>query len=114
MAMGFLFLFLHKNIWCGYSLEAFQQGASTEYLHGFWWRNKKNISTFQLRKKCLIWRYVLPIRMSILGNSNEYSQYMLCWSNKKMNILTLLLLNTTCPVLANSVDPDHLASEEAN
>ena len=26
----------------------------------------------------------------------------------------LLLLNTTCPVLANSVDPDQLASEEAN
>ena len=28
--------------------------------------------------------------------------------------LTLLLLNTSCPVLANSVDPDQLASEEAN
>ena len=28
--------------------------------------------------------------------------------------LTLLLLNTTCPVLANSVDPDQLASEETN
>ena len=28
--------------------------------------------------------------------------------------LTLLLLNMTCPVLANSVDPDRLASEEAN
>ena len=27
---------------------------------------------------------------------------------------TFLLLNTTCPVLANSVDPDQLASEEAN
>ena len=26
-------------------------------------------------------------------------------------ILNLLLLNTTCPVLANSVDPDQLASE---
>ena len=26
----------------------------------------------------------------------------------------LLLLDTTCPVLANSVDPDQLASEEAN
>ena len=30
------------------------------------------------------------------------------------NGLTLLLLNTTCLVLANSVDPDQLASEEAN
>ena len=28
--------------------------------------------------------------------------------------LTLLLLNMTCPVLTNSVDPDLLASEEAN
>ena len=28
--------------------------------------------------------------------------------------LALLLLNTTCPALANSVDPDQLASEEAN
>ena len=28
--------------------------------------------------------------------------------------LTLLLLNTTCHVLANRVDPDQLASEEAN
>ena len=29
-------------------------------------------------------------------------------------LLTLLLLNTSCPILANSVDPDQLASEEAN
>ena len=28
--------------------------------------------------------------------------------------LTLLLLNSTCPVLANSVDIDQLASQEAN
>ena len=28
--------------------------------------------------------------------------------------LSLLFLNTTCPVLANSADPDQLASEEAN
>ena len=28
--------------------------------------------------------------------------------------INLLLLNMTCPVLANSVDPDQLASEEAN
>ena len=28
--------------------------------------------------------------------------------------LNLLLLNTTCPVLANNEDPDQLASEEAN
>ena len=28
--------------------------------------------------------------------------------------LTLLLLSMTCPVLANRVDPDQLASSEAN
>ena len=28
--------------------------------------------------------------------------------------LLILLLNTTCPVLTNSVDPDKLASKEAN
>ena len=33
---------------------------------------------------------------------------------KKKQNLILLLLNMTCPVLANSVDPDQLASEEAN
>ena len=32
----------------------------------------------------------------------------------KFLFLALLLLNTTCPVLANSVDPDQLASEEAS
>ena len=36
-----------------------------------------------------------------------------CWDNEGV-ILTLVLLNTTCPVLANSADPDQLASEEAN
>ena len=29
-------------------------------------------------------------------------------------VLTLPLLNMTCPVIANSLDPDQLASEEAN
>ena len=29
-------------------------------------------------------------------------------------LITILLLNTTCPVLANSLDPDQLASSEAH
>ena len=29
-------------------------------------------------------------------------------------LLTILLLNMTSPILVNSVDPDQLASEEAN
>ena len=36
------------------------------------------------------------------------------FSNEFVLSLTLLLLNTSCPVLANSLDPDQLASEEAN
>ena len=36
------------------------------------------------------------------------------WSGPSFICLTLLLLNTTCPVLANSEDPDQLASSEAN
>ena len=36
----------------------------------------------------------------------------ICYNSKWH--LTLLLLNMTCPVLANNVDPDQLASEEAN
>ena len=35
-------------------------------------------------------------------------------SHPVMNYLTLLLLHTSWLVLANSVDPDQLASEEAN
>ena len=33
---------------------------------------------------------------------------------KLLGFLTLLLLNTSCPALANSIEPDQLASEEAN
>ena len=38
------FLFVNKNICCGYSLEAPRRGASNVYpQHMFSWRNKKNI-----------------------------------------------------------------------
>ena len=43
--------------------------------------------------------------------------WMICTSAKMLktrHTLTLLLQNTTCSVLANSADPDQLASEEAN
>ena len=36
------------------------------------------------------------------------------WHGLIFEFSTPLLLNTTCPILANSVDPDHLASGEAN
>ena len=57
--------------------------------HKISWQNKKNISIFRMKKKPhLIWSYDL--------------------------ILTLVLLNPDIPCLCNSVDPDQLASEEAN
>ena len=47
----YFFLFLHENIYCGYSLEAPQRGASNEYpQHMFSCTNKKNINIFQLKK----------------------------------------------------------------
>ena len=49
--------------------------------------------------------HILVCRCDI--NFNEVLTYCLFY-------LSLLLLNMTCPVLANSIDPDQLASEEAN
>ena len=41
--LGYFFLFLHKNICCGYSLEGPHQGTSNEYLqHMFLWRIEEN------------------------------------------------------------------------
>ena len=52
-----IFLFLHKNICCGYSLEVPHWGTSNEYpQHMFLWRNKKNI----FLDNPLIWSYVPP------------------------------------------------------
>ena len=46
-----IFLFLHKNICCGYSLEVPQRGTSNEYpQHMFLWSNKEKINTFGLKK----------------------------------------------------------------
>ena len=46
-----VFLYLHKNIYCGYLLETPQWGTSNEYPQSsFLWRWKKNINTFWLKK----------------------------------------------------------------
>ena len=45
------FLFLHESIWCGYSLDVPQRGASNEYpQHIFLWGVKNNIHTFPMKK----------------------------------------------------------------
>ena len=41
--LGYFFLFLHKNIGCGYSLEAPHRGSSNEYQQPmFLWRTREN------------------------------------------------------------------------
>ena len=52
----------------------------------------------------------------LLQRKSEKKKIIWTSSNKSFAdlCLTLLLLNTTCPVLANSVDLDQLASEEAH
>ena len=62
--------------------------------------------------------HVFNVAPDIRGIQNEYfflflHENILLVLNRSA-LLTLLLLNMTCPVLANSVDPDQLASEEAN
>ena len=59
-----IFLFLHKNICCGYSLEVPLRGTSNEYPQQmFLWRNKKNKGSDQpawaaLPANCIIAFYV--------------------------------------------------------
>ena len=55
------FLFLQKNIYCRYSLDASQHGASTDYQHyTFSWRNKE-------KKNCVL---------SGVMRQEEYFNYM--------------------------------------
>ena len=42
--LGYFFLFLHKNICCGYSLEAAHQGASNEYQQPMFMENWRKLS----------------------------------------------------------------------
>ena len=46
-----IFLFLHENVCCGYSLKASHRSTSNEYpQHMFSWWNKKNINIFGWKK----------------------------------------------------------------
>ena len=42
--LGYFFLFLHKNICCGYSLEVLHQGASNEYPKHVFMANWRKLS----------------------------------------------------------------------
>ena len=53
--------------------------------------------------------YIFAIFMALWPNTSQISQ-----KNTQDAILTLVLLSPDIPCFANSVDPDQLASEEAN
>ena len=70
--------------------------------------NNWHFSGLQMTKMHLLcFRYISESSF-LLGALHSRSKFANCLD------LTLLLLSTTCPVLANCVDPDQLASEEAN
>ena len=73
------FLFLHKKIYCGYSLEAPRWGASNEYpQHMFLWQNKKNISMFWLEKSTL-YGGVIYSTILLPCNSHKTRWCSRCW-----------------------------------
>ena len=65
LQINIFFLFLHKNICCGYSLEAPSQGISNEYpqhkneypQHKLFCGEKRKISSLFEKKISLIWSY---------------------------------------------------------
>ena len=55
------------------------------------------------------------VRIHFWGPSfNKRSYNELSYKEVSVYLLTLVLVNLEYPAFANSVDPDHLASEEAN
>ena len=69
-----------------------------------------------VQKNCSIIRPLTRLEMSVpiflyTFISDSFNKNNLIF---KKNFTLLLLVHTTCPVLANSVDRDQLASEEAN
>ena len=78
-------------------------GAVRKHL-AYWKRTKKKKKKKRKKKRFLKQCQNIDIALDNMVSEKYFSYF----------CLTLLLLNTTCPVLANSVDPDQLASDEAN
>ena len=102
--------------------EDWSNGANAQYDLSLRWSRKKycskrcapvQLSVTLLHWSNNIWMIYQSEQWKFWPDCKEglsvFSLYALIWFH-----LTLLLLNTTCPVLANSVDPDQLASEESN
>ena len=88
-----VFLFLHENICCGYSLEAPRRGASNEYpQHMFLLRNKKDISIFRMKKVpyLLLWCYhgmsYFSMKAYVVGIHKKRFAEALLMSNHNQNV----------------------------
>ena len=98
--MQISFSFLHKNICCGYSLEAPQQGASNEYpQHMFSWRNRKNIMWIPP----LICSYVCSLIMAfqyflLIRTQQAHNTETLCCINIDAISLMRHFINVMCPL----------------
>ena len=82
-----VFLFLDKNISCGYSLEAPRWGASNEYpQHIFLSRNKKNIDTFWLKKAPYqeLWGKYLPYFFMKMYEVHHEKMYLLTCVQRRL------------------------------
>ena len=68
--LGQFFLFLYKNICCGYSLEAPRRGASNEYpQHMFLWRTGENYPRIIIKYSSLSSPQLYQlIKVTVLGN----------------------------------------------
>ena len=128
------FLFFHESICCGYSLEAPHRGASNEYpQHIFSWRNKKNIMWIPplicsygyvhcqsgSGKRCnlLSWLQGSGVAWTGLFLTLVLLNKLRCQPTS--NFQPIRLLDPDCCykftyLMANSADPDQLASSEAN
>ena len=97
------FLFLHEKICCGYSLEAPRRGASNEYpQHMFSLRNKKDISSFRVKKSALSVAMSNCISLFVLKPIHKFLSEGLVKKKKKKTRVTIFSVNPVMKFLNTS------------
>ena len=107
-------LFLDVNICCGYSLEAPHWGASNEYpQHMFLLRNKKDISSFLMKKVpyLLLWLFSLKIVIGPCQAKKNLQIQIICACAKyQMGICSPLILSfVSSDSVSGQQNPDQMA-----
>ena len=106
------YLFLHKNICFGYSLEVPHWGTSNEYpQHRFFREIIKNISLdtpiiLGHETDSVFFSYLKPLKRQEQLHMKMSSVYVICW-------IFLQTFQTYFCIQANSVDPDQTAPKGA-